>query len=191
MKTTAVLARLLPTINAVRGSGAYNVVIASQAPIVAEDLRRAANDDRIVATPLLDALADLAAARQFEPQQAAMQRISHLADDLLGAIAAGRAATADVVHSNVEDITSRIAATTASLRDVFQPDAQRLKSIRADASELSAIIDAEVLEGTRDPEHAVVAARIYDVADRITDGGYDTRQRGLADLAAYVKRLAA
>lgn len=191
MKTTAVLTRLLPTINAVRGSGAYNVVIASQAPIIAEDLRKAANDDRIVASDILAALSELASAGQFEQQQAAMQRISHLADKLLGDIAAGSAKTADVVPSTVGDIVARIAATATSLLDVFAPDAEAMRSLRADASELSAIVDAEVLERSRDDDDAVTAARIYDIADRIADGGYDARQRALADIVAHAKRIAA
>lgn len=191
MKTVAVLTRLLPTINAVRGSGAFNVVIATQAPKVAEDLRKAANDDRIVVTPLLGALDSLANAKMFEDQQTSMQLVGHLADQLLGDIAAGNVEHAQVVASSVDDITQRISTAVAAMRDVFQPDHQELRKIRADASELSALVDAEVGEGTRDAAQAVLAAQIYDAADRLVDDSYAERQRSLQAISGYAGRIAA
>jgi len=191
MKTIAVLTRLLPTINAVRGSGAFNVVIASHAPALAEDLRRAANEDHLVVTPLLGALEDLGRAKEFEPQQTSMALVAQLADALLGDIAAGTAERASVIASNVEDITRRITRTAESMRDIFKADPAALRDIRADAAELSSLVDAEVREGTRDADHAVLAAQIYDVADRMPDEAYAARQRGLQTIAGYAKRIAA
>lgn len=191
MKTIAVLTRLLPTINNVRGSGAFNVVIASAAATIAEDLRKATNADRIVATPLLGALDGLAKAREFEAQQSSMALVAELADKMLGDIASGDVERAAVVPLNVVDITQRIGRAARSLQDVFKVEASALREIRADASELTSLVDAEIREGARDPEHAVIAAQIYDIADRIPDEGYADRQRGLAAIAGYTDRLAA
>lgn len=191
MKTIAVLTRMLPTINAVRGSGAFNVVIASNAPKMAEDLRKAANDDRIVAAPLLGALQGLASAADFETQQASMQLVGMLADQMLGDISSGNIEQAHVIPSNINDIVQRIKEHASSMRDVFRPDAAKLRQIRIDASELSALVDAEVREGLRDEGHSILAAQIYDMAERMVDNGYDARQRALQNLAGYAERIAA
>lgn len=191
MKTSTVLTRLIPTIAAVRGSGAFNVVIANQAPSIAEDLRKAANDDRIVVDPLLTVLGRLASAGEFEPQQQAMAEVARLADSLLGDIAGGTVVHAAVVHSNIRDLLKRIRTNATSLIDVFRANPATLAAIRADAAEATSLVDAEIREGLRDEEHALIAARLYDAAERVADGPHDARQRDLVSIGRYAAEIAA
>lgn len=191
MKTTAILTSLIPTLNAVRGGGAFNVVISRQAAEMAERVRVAANDDRIVAEGLLAALKVLDGAGDFETQQAAMTGVVEKADALLGAIHHGNVEKADRVIPAARDLISRIAADVASIQDVFRPDPAVLRRLRADASELTVLVDAEIREGVRPGDHATIAAKIFDDADRLSGCGYAEQERAGTAIASAVVLLAA
>lgn len=191
MNTTALLTSIIPTINAVRGGGAFNVVIARQASGLAERVRLAANDDRIVVSPLLDALAQLDAATAFETQQAAMNAVVTEADALLGQIMGGNAVVADRIAPAARDLVARITTDVASLQDVFRPDPSILRRMRTDASELSVLVDAEIREGLRPGEHAYLAAQVFDQADRLEEATYAQLETAAAEIARHVRALAA
>lgn len=191
MKTTSVLARLIPSVAAVRGSGAFNVVIASQAPRYAEELRVAANDDLIAVDGVRVALAALAAATEFEPQQQAMADVVDQADTLLGAIVKGDAPKIDRAKPTVLDLARRIDRDVLSVQDVYRPDQAVLRRIRADAAEMSALVDAEIGEGTRDEAHGQIAAFVYDAADRMQELDHATRDEAGTVIARRIGALAA
>ena len=191
MKTVPVLTQLLPMIGAVRGSGAYNVVVQRQAPVLAERLRVAANDDRFVVTPLMEALGRLAAAEEFEEQQIAMAETLELADTLLGAISNGSVETAQRIAPTVSDLVKRLQKSVGDIRDVYSPGVAVIKQIRADAAELSVMVDSEIIEGRRDEDHAIIAAQIFDEADRLQSDDYAVRERMTMALVRDVARLAA
>lgn len=191
MKTTAVLTRIIPTLNAVRGSGAFNVVIAGLAAPITEELRVAANDDLLSATALLGALAKLAAAKEFETQQAAMAEVILFADRLLGEIVAGTAPRADRISLTARDLVKRIAADVDSIRDVYAPSAEVLSRIRRDASEMASLIDAEIIERARPEDHATYAAIVFDQADRLFDSGHSGREKAGEVITKNIQLLAA
>lgn len=191
MKTIAILTRIIPTLNAVRGGGAFNVVIAGQAAPIAEELRVAANDDRLGVGAILAALANLGKAQAFEDQQAAMAEVLFFADNLLGEIAAGTAQRVDRVALTSSDLIKRIAADVAAIRDVFAPSPDVLRRLRADASEMASLVDAEIIEGIRPGEHANYAAIVFDQADRLVEENHDGRERAGAAIAKNVRLLAA
>lgn len=178
-------------IGAVRGSGAYNVVVQRQAPVLAERLRVAANDDRFVVTPLMEALGRLAAAEEFEEQQIAMAETLELADTLLGAISNGSVETAQRIAPTVSDLVKRLQKSVGDIRDVYSPGVAVIKQIRADAAELSVMVDSEIIEGRRDEDHAIIAAQIFDEADRLQSDDYAVRERMTMALVRDVARLAA
>ena len=191
MKTTTVLTQIIPTLNAVRGSGAYNVVIAGRAGPLAEDLRKAANDDRLNVNALLLALEGLAQAAEFEAQQQAMEQVLHFADTLLGEIANGTAPQADRISHEPRDLIQRINEDVASIRDVFSPKAEVMNRIRANASELASLVDAEVFEGRRPGEHATYAAIVFDHADRLAEEGHRGREAAGTAIIKNIQLLAA
>lgn len=191
MKTTAVLTRIIPTLHAVRGSGAYNVVIAGQAAPLAEELRVAANDDRLAVGALLFALGKLGEATEFEPQQQAMAEVLLYADTLLGEISTGTAKRVDRVALTAADLVKRITADVNSIRDVFSPNRETLRRIRSDASEMASLIDAEIIEGKRPAEHANYAAVVFDQADRLEESDHDGREIAGGAISRNIGLLAA
>lgn len=191
MKTTELLTTMIPTLNAVRGAGAFNVVVARLTGDLVERIRVAANDDRIVAADLLQALDGLDKAKTFEEQQSAMATAVTVADALLGAIASGTVQVADRVAPAARDLIARIAVDVAGLEDVFRPDPVVLHRIRTDASELSVLVDAEIREGLRPADHAYNAAQLFDNADRLTGASYAELERAGAAIVMNVRALAA
>jgi len=191
MKTTSVLTRIIPTLDAVRGSSAFNVVIAGAATPMAEDLRTAANDDRIAAGALVDAMKSVAVAKTVADQQAAMAAALVLSNALLVSIADGTAPRLDSVTYEARDLLKRIATDIASMRDVFTPDAAVMDRIRKDASELTTLIDAEIMEGMRPGDHAMIAAKVFDNADRLATSRYGDREAASLIIARDVELLAA
>lgn len=191
MKTTAILTRIIPTISGVRDGGAFNIVIAGLAAPLAEDLRQAANDDRIDVAELLDAIQDLGKATEFEGQQQAMNDIISAADTLLGHIAAGVAPRAESIAYTVGDLIKRIETDVLSIRDVFKPGKDVLRRIRADASELSSLIDAEIISKARPSDHAGHAAMIFDNADRLEEVDHGGREQAGDAIIRKIALLAA
>ena len=191
MKTIAILTRLIPTLGGVCGSGVYNVVVGAEAARVHEDVRKAANDDLISASDLLDALSALNAARDFEAQQKAVHQTVDAADALLGAIRDGSVMTVDRVPNTIGDLVARLRIDVASIQDVFRPAATVVDRIRRDAAELSILVEAEVLDGTRHAHEASIAASVYDHADRLRDGGPAERDRREEAIRRGLDRIAA
>lgn len=191
MKINAVLTRILPTLNAVRGSGVFNVAIGRQAPITAEQLRVAANDDRIVVEDLLASLGRLQAAPAFELQQQAIIEITDRCQALLAEIAAGTAPRAQRVRLTARDLVLRISRAATAIQDVFRPDPAVLRGLRTDAAELNALVDAEIAEGARNEKHAQHAARLYDAADALESDDYAERDAAVVEVAKQAKLLVA
>lgn len=191
MKTPTVLTRIIPTLSAVKDSRVFNVVIAGAAAPMAEDLRTAANDDLIDAASLVGALQRLAVADGIDGQQAAMAEALLLADMLLGSIAEGRAVRIERVAHTAADLVRRITTDVSGIIDVFQPMRSVFVRIRRDASELAVLIDAEIRDGLRPPEHALVAERVFDAADRLLEASYGDRDAASRSLAAEIEVLAA
>lgn len=191
MKTTTILTHIIPTLSAVKESKTFNVVIAGRAAPLAEELRIAANDDLIDATTLIGALQRLSAAAETAAQQTAMAEAHMLADMLLGAIVEGRAARLDRARNTADDLVRRITRDVASIIDVYQPSRQVLSRIRQDAAELTTLVDADIREGARPDEHAVIAEKIFDAADRLVEASYGERDAASRSIASDIASLAA
>lgn len=191
MKTTTILTRIIPTLSGVKESKTFNAVIAGRAAPLAEELRQAANDDLIDAETLIGALQRLASAAETASQQTAMAEAYLLADMLLGAISEGRAVRIDRVRNTSGDLVRRITRDVASIVDVYQPSRQVLARIRQDAAELTTLVDADIREGVRPAEHAIVAEKIFDAADRLAGASYGDRDAATRSIADDIMSLAA
>lgn len=191
MKTIGILKNMIPTLSAVRGSGHFNPVIGDCAGDLAEQVRKAANDDLIAVAPLFDALSDLKSAQQFEEQQAALVLSIEIADLILGQIADGSVMRLNRPIRTVADLIEAIRKDVASIQDVFRPARATLERIRDNAAELCTIVDAEVLAGSRGEEHAMLSARIFDAADRMLDADHATRERDGIVITHEIARIAA
>lgn len=191
MKTIGILKNMIPTLSAVRGSGHFNPIIGDCAGDLAEQVRKAANDDLLAVSPLLDALNDLKIAQEFEEQQTALVLSVVLADMILGQIADGSVPRLDRPISTVFDLVEAIRKDVASIQDVFRPAPAILGRIRTNAAELCTIIDAEVLAGERNEEHAMLSARIFDAADRMVDADHATREHDGVTITREITQIAA
>lgn len=190
MKTQTFLTRALPLLANVKNIGVFNNVVAGMAGGLIADLRAAAAEDRIVVSDLENALRGIAAATQFEPQQAAIAEAHAQADALLGAIVGGTWTPAEMVLSNTRELVSRILAEASPMRDVFAIQPQKARTIRSAAAELNSIINAEVADGLRPANDSEIAERLFDGADGLEEDSYTVRAAALDAVLANAGKLA-
>lgn len=191
MKTIAILTAFIPSISAVRNGGVFNNSIPNHVGYFVENITRAAEEDRIDIENILEAVEVLVAAKEFEEQQVALAALQTQADTLLGQLREGTAPAADPAKFAIGDLLLQMRKDVLNIMDVFNPDREIVRRIRANASELTVLAEAEIMENKRAANDAMIVAKVFDCADRIQSDDYLEREAASRQIQKHLKAIAA
>lgn len=191
MTTESCIKNALPILGNAANTGIFSNATASFAASLAKELHAAAAEDLIDVTPLALAVGTLVSATEFEAQQLGLAATIAQADALLDLMHNGEVPRAAAPVITSQDLVARILKAAGTMRDVFKPNIETARTIRADASELSSLIDGEVRDETRPSEAALLAAQLFDSADRLAANDYGERSAAVEQVMRCGKKLAA
>lgn len=191
MKTIAILTAFIPSISAVRNGGVFNNSIPNHVGHFVENITSSAEEDRIDISSVLSAVEVLVAAKEFEEQQLALADLQAQADLLLGQLRNGTAPAADPAKFAIGDLVLQMRKDVLNILDVFNPDREIIRRIRTNASELTALVEAEILEKKRAENDAITFAQVFDCADRIQSNDYLERDAASREIQKHLKAIAA